>query len=179
VSVAEYGAPSLAIAIPGGQARLWLRRAGDAVYVAAFIPDSTPSWMDDLVISLDTGGDRATAPQHDDFQWYFRRVLDSSVVLRGEQGAWRVPRDDPDWRLGSVREGGGWEVRSESTARGWSLELRLDAAYFTEARGRLPGIAFRIFDNEPQGWFTWPAPAGLAQPVELERRPDRWAAVSP
>lgn len=178
-SVAEYGDPSLEIPRPGGKARIWLRRAGDRIIIAALIPDTSWSWSDDFVISLDTRGDRAATPQHDDFQWDFRRVLDSSVIQRGEGGTWRMPRFDPDWRLGAAREGGGWEVRSDDSAAGWSIEIQLDPAYFAEAGDRLPGIAFRIFDNHPQGWFTWPAPTGLPQPVQVERRPVRWMPVSP
>lgn len=178
VSEVEYGAPSVELPRAAGTIRLWVRRDRSWVYIAATIPDSTFYWGDDLVISLDTHGDRASGPQHDDFQWYFRRVLDSSVVLRGDAGAWRVPRDDPDWRLGAEREGGGWQVRSVSHSAGWSLELRLDMAYLEEGRGRLPGIAFRVFDNDPQGWFPWPAPAGVKHPTEVERRPMFWAALS-
>jgi hypothetical protein len=179
VSVSEYGAPSLEFPRAAGTIRVWVRQDSSSVYIAAAIPDSTFYWGDDFVISLDTHGDRASAPQHDDFQWYFRRVLDSSVVFRGDAGVWRAPRDDPDWRLGADRQGGGWEVRSVSGDGGWSLELRLDRAYFEARQGRLPGMAFRVFDDDPQGWFSWPMPAGVKHPTEVERRPMLWAAISP
>ena len=175
---AEYGAPSLTINRPGGTVELWLRRWQGSVYLAARIPDSTYYWGDDLVISLDTQGDRAPGPVHDDFCWYFRRMLDSSAVYRGENGRWRMPRDDPDWRLGTVRDGGGWQVRAEDGRSGWSLELVLDAGYFSEAGpGRAPGLAFRVYDNEPHGWHPWPNPPGIKQPTEVERRPELWAVV--
>jgi hypothetical protein len=174
---AEYGAPSIELSRPTGAVRLWVRNYQGQVYIAAFLPDSTFYWGDDLVISLDTGGDRAGGPQHDDFQWYFRRTLDSSVVFRGDAGKWRAPRDDPEWRLGQEREGGGWEVRSVSTRAGWSLELRLDAEYFHEAGRRKPGLAFRVYDDDPHGWVAWPAAPGIRQPTEVERRPDLWAVV--
>ena len=174
---AEYGAPSLIIARPSGMVRIWLRRDQDRVYLAASLPDSTFYWGDDLVISLDTGGDRAPGPQHDDFQWYFRRTLDSSVVFRGDAGKWRAPRDDPEWRLGRDREGGGWEVRSVSEQGGWSLEFRLDLEYFRQSGTRHPGLALRVYDDAPQSWVAWPAVPAVRQPTEVERRPDLWAVV--
>ncbi len=177
-SAAEYGDPTLTFDTRQGTVGIWIRRDSGAVIFAAAIPDSTRYWGDDLVISLDTGGDRAGSPQHDDCQWYFRRVLDSSVVLKGEAGHWRLPRDDPDWRLGPEREGGGWTVRAAETGAGWSLELRLDPAYFTQAGSRTPGIAFRVFDNDPQGWFPYPSPPGIRQPTDVERRPALWLPVT-
>lgn len=174
----EYGAPTLELARPAGVVQLWVVREGRSVVVAARLPDATVYWGDDLVISLDTQGDRAPGPMHDDFQWYFRRVLDSSVVLRGEAGKWRAPRDDPDWRLGAEREGGGWEVRAADDGAGWSLEFRLDQAYFEEARVGRPGLAFRVFDDDPQGWVAWPAAPRVKHPTEVERQPALWAPVS-
>ena len=100
----EYGSPTLDLRRPAGTALIWLGRDDRYVYLAASIPDSTLNWGDGLAISLDTKGDRADGPMHDDFLWEFRRLLDSSVVYRGEQGHWRAPRDDPDWRLGAERE---------------------------------------------------------------------------
>ncbi|HSB55991.1 MAG TPA: hypothetical protein VLD58_16625 [Gemmatimonadales bacterium] len=175
---AEYGVPSVTIRRPAGTVQLWLRIFEGSVYLAARLPDSTFYWGDDLVISLDTRGDRAAAPQHDDFQWYFRRVLDSSVVFRGDGGRWQPPLGDPDWTLGKAREGGGWEVRSVDDGAGWSLELKLDQAYFGEAGAGNPGLAFRVYDNDPHGWQVWPAPAGLKQATEVERRPALWAVVT-
>ena len=173
----EYGVPSLTIVRPGGAVRIWLRSYEGAVYLSASIPDSTSYWGDDLVISLDTRGDRAAGPQHDDFQWYFRRALDSSVVFRGDAGTWRMPRDDPDWRLGRERAGGGWEVRSVDGPGGWSLEVRLDLAYFREAGAAHAGLALRVYNNDPSGWYVWPHPAGIRQATEVERRPELWSVV--
>ena len=175
---AEYGAASALIARSAGEVPVWLRRDGDFIYLAAYIPDSTFYWSDDFVVSLDTRGDGTAAPGHDDFQWDFRRVADSSVVYRGEAGKWRAPQDDPDWRIGAAREGGGWEVRVTSAAQGWMIEMRLDPAYFTEGGERPPRLALRVFDNEPMGWFPWPRPAGIRQPTEVERRPELWAIVA-
>ena len=112
--IAALGEPSLRIPTGQGAASLWLLRTRDSVFIVARIPDSTYYWGDDLVISLDVSGDRGKVPGHDDFQWYFRRALDSSVVYRGRAGKWEAPRADPDWRLGAERDGGGWTVSGQS-----------------------------------------------------------------
>ena len=177
VSVAEWGAPSLTIARPAGTATVWLRHDSAGVYLAALLPDSTFYWGDDLVLSLDVAGDRHAAPDHDDFQWYFRRVLDSSVVYRGRDGRWQPPRDDPDWRLGAEREGGGWLVRGADARAAWSVEMRWHPGFFAGQGGRLPALALRVYDDAPHGWHTWPEATGLPQPTLLERRPDRWVPV--
>jgi hypothetical protein len=162
-----------------GTAQIWLLRAADTVFIAVRIPDSTPYWGDDFVVSLDTSGDAAGQPQHDDFQLYFRRILDSSVVYRGRNGRWEPPRDDPDWRLGGERSGGGWEVSGLNERWGWTLLLRLDPAWLAPSSGRLPRIAFRIYDNDPGGWFSWPAAAGSQPATEVERTPSAWVPVGP
>jgi len=177
-SSAALGEPALRIGTGQGAASIWLLRTIDSAFVVARIPDSTYYWGDDLVISIDVSGDRGGVPGHDDFQWYFRRSLDSSVVYRGRGGRWEAPRGDPDWRLGASREGGGWTVDSRSETAGWAVVLRLDAAWLEGEEGRRPGIAFRIYDDSPSGWFAWPAPESGRQPVSVERLPDAWAALS-
>ena len=174
---AALGEPSIRIGTGQGAASIWLLRTRDSAFVVARIPDSTYYWGDDLVISLDISGDRGTVPGHDDFQWYFRRSLDSSVVYRGRGGRWEAPRGDPDWRLGRSREGGGWTVDSRSEPTGWSLVLRLDAAWLEGEAGRRPGVAFRIYDDSPGGWFAWPRPVGRNQASGVERVPDLWGRV--
>lgn len=129
IESAVLGEPSIRIPTGQGSALVWLLRAADTVFIAASIPDSTPYWGDDFVVSLDTRGDGAPSPQHDDFQLDFRRVLDSSVVYRGRNGRWEPPRGDPDWRLGAERSGGGWEVSGRNDASGWSALIRLDPAW--------------------------------------------------
>ena len=175
--VGEYGAPTLELSRPAGIALIWLRRDEQYVYLSASIPDSTSYWGDGLAISLDTSGDRSDGPMHDDFHWDFRRVLDSSVVYRGESGRWRAPRDDPEWRLGAEREGGGWEVRATSSADGWMVELRLDAAWFQQSGTSLPGLALRLFDDQGQDWMAWPAGTGRKHPTEIEKHPSDWVVV--
>jgi hypothetical protein len=172
-----YGPPQLCIRTRQGVARVWLLRAADTFFVAATIPDPTWYWGDDFVVSLDTRGDGGPSPQHDDFQLYFRRTLDSSVVFRGRNGRWEPPKGDPDWRLGAERSGGGWEVSARDGAKGWSLLLRLDPAWLEGAEGRLPRLAVRIYDNDPQGWFAWPSARGTAPATTVEQTPALWATV--
>jgi hypothetical protein len=175
----RYGPPQLRIPTRQGTALVWLLRSVDTVFVAAAMPDSTRSWADDFVLSIDLHGDGGASPGHDDFQWDFRRVLDSSVVFRGRNGHWESPKGDPDWRLKGERSGGGWEVSSRDGPLGWTLLLRLDPVWFAEAIGSLPRVAFRIFDNDPQGFFAWPTTPGVPQPHAVESFPEKWAPVRP
>src|SRR5215204_1638023 len=154
----RYGSPHVRIRTKLGEASIWLLRSSDTLFIAAVIPDSSRYWGDDFVVSIDTRGDGGPRPQHDDFQWYFRRSMDSSTVYRGRNGHWEPPKGDPDWRLGRERAGGGWQVSARDASRCWSLLLRLDPAWLVGADDRLPRLAFRIFDNDPQGWFAWPFP---------------------
>ncbi len=173
----HYGPPQLQLRTRQGLARIWFLRAADTFFVAGTIPDSTRYWGDDFVLSLDTKGDGGDSPRHDDFQLYFRRTLDSSVVFRGRLGRWEPPKGDPDWRLGAERSGGGWEVSARDGVQGWSLLVRLDPGWLDGAEGRLPRLAVRVFDNDPQGFFVWPAPPEVPQPSAVERIPDFWAPV--
>ena len=172
----RYGPPQVRIPTRQGTALVWLLRAKDTVFVVASIPDSTPYWGDDLALSLDTRGDGGPSPGHDDFQLDFRRVLDSSVVYRGRNGRWQPPQDNPDWRLGAHRSGGGWEVSARDGSSGWSLVLRLDPAWFAAEPGRLARVAFRIYDDSPSGWFAWP-PQGSAPAATLDQSPALWVLV--
>jgi hypothetical protein len=173
----SLGSPQLRILTGQGTARVWLVRARDTVFIAAMMPDSTPYWGDDFVVSLDPEGDGAAAPQHDDFQFYFRRVLDSSVVYRGRNGRWEPPRGDPDWRLGRERSGGGWEVSTRDASGQWSILLRLDPAWFAVQADRPTRMAFRIYDDAPGGWYSYPAARGNAPAARVEQSPALWAVV--
>jgi hypothetical protein len=177
IDSARLGSPQVRLPTRQGTALVWLLRSADTVFVAASIPDSTPYWGDDFVLSIDTRGDGGPSPQHDDFQLYFRRVLDSSVVFRGRKGRWEPPRDDPDWRLGSDRSGGGWEVSSHDSQAGWSILLRMDPAWLKGEEGRLPRMAFRIYDDAPGGWFAWPSPQAGVPPTTVEQSPALWSMV--
>jgi hypothetical protein len=177
IDSAHLGSPQVRLRTGQGTAEIWLLRAADTFFVAARIPDSTPYWGDDFVLSLDTRGDGAPSPQHDDFQFDFHRVLDSSVVFRGRNGRWEPPRDDPDWRLGSERAGGGWEVSGRTDSAGWSLLLRLDPAWLVGENGRRPRLAFRIYNDAPSGWYAWPPARGTAPPTTVERTPSLWGVA--
>jgi hypothetical protein len=173
----RYGAPQIRLVTRQGTALVWFLRAADTVFVAASIPDSTRYWGDDFVLSFDTRGDAADSPQHDDFQWYFRRAIDSSVVFRGRNGRWEPPKGDPDWRLGTARSGGGWEVSATDGPRGWTVLLRLDPAWFVGESGARPRVAFRIYDDSPSGWFSWPSPPGKTPASSVEETPSLWVSV--
>ena len=172
-----YGPPQLSIPTRQGRAAVWLLRSLDTVFVAAEVVDTTRHWADEFVFSLDTHGDGGASPGHDDFQWVFRRLTDSSVIFRGRNGRWEPPKGDPDWRLKRERSGGGWEVSGLDRSTGWALLLRLDPSWFEGADGRLPRLAFRVYDNDPPGWFAWPLPKGIPQAALVERTPDLWTAV--
>jgi hypothetical protein len=172
------GRPTVIIRTGQAVASVWLARRRDTVELYAAIPDSTVDWSDDFVVSLNVGGERGETPGHDDFQWYFRRVLDSTVVYRGANGRWQPPLGDPDWRLKSDRAGGGWTVSSGSSPAGWWVRLRLEPGWLDGQNGTLPAIAFRIFDNGPQGWYAWPEPRAGTQPTSVERTPARWVPLT-
>lgn len=177
VDSARYGPPQVRIPTRQGGALVWLLRAADSFFVAATIPDTTPYWGDDFVMSLNTSGRGGASPGHDDFQWYIRRVVDSTVIYRGRAGRWEAPRGDPDWKLGGERSGGGWELSAREEEKSWSLILRLDPAWLVGSEGHIPRVTFRIYDNSPQGWFAWPTRTGVA-PVSVEETPSLWGFVS-
>lgn len=176
-SLAEYGTPAVVIPTRQGMVRVWSVRVGDTAYVAARLDDSTFSWADDFVLSLDPLGDRTPAPGHDDVQWYVRRVLDSSVVYQGRHGRWMPPGDDPDWRLGSLVEETSWVVKSVSERDGWSVEIQLPLEWFGDRTGRRARAAVRVYDDSPHAWYAWPAPHEGERPTRIEQLPERWAAV--
>jgi hypothetical protein len=176
---AGWGAPQIRVPTGQGIASVWLLAVADSVYVVAWMPDSTAQWSDEFVVSLDAEGDRAASPQHDDFQWSFRRSLDSSVVYRGRAGRWDAPQGDPDWRLGAAREGAGWSVGAgELRGVGWCVVLRLDRGWL-EVAGHRAGMAFRIYDYAPSGWFSWPAPPPGMQASRVDYQPALWNVVTP
>ena len=176
---ARIGPPAVVIRTGQGLASIWLLRLRDTVQIFAAIPDTTYYWGDDFVISLDLGGDRGAAPEHGDFQWYFRRMPDSSVVYRGRSGRWEPPRADPDWRLGATRSGAGWSMTTGSSGAGWWVRLRLDPGWLAGADGKRPAIAFRIYDDAPAGRYAWPEPRGGAQATSVERTPSAWVPLGP
>src|SRR2546425_13188524 len=83
----EWGSPSLMISKPSGLVRVWVLRWRHEVYIAALIKYATPYWGDDFIVSLDLLGDRSAAPDQDDHQWYFQRVLDQQRRVHGARRA--------------------------------------------------------------------------------------------
>jgi hypothetical protein len=148
------------------------------MFVVARVPDRSASWADALAICFDVAGDGGSAPGHEDFEWAIRRVLDSSVVFRGRAGRWASPHEDPDWRLGASREGGGWQVSGRDDAWGWSVVLRLDPAWLEGEGGRRPALAFQLHDDDPNRWYEWPAQRTSAGVSLLERTPALWIPLA-
>ena len=177
IDSAAWGPPQIRVATAQGEAAIWVLRAADTMFIALAVPDRTRSWADGVAVCLDTAGDRAPATAHDDFQWSLQRVLDSSVVYRGRAGRWEAPRGDPDWRLGPTHYGGGWEVSAADDGTGWSLILRLDPAWRHGKDGRRPGIGFRIHDDDPNRWYSWPAVMTPGGANLLERTPAMWVPL--
>lgn len=173
-----WGRPQIRIVTAQGEATAWLLRTADSAYFAAAIPDSTPSASDELVLSLDIGGERGRAPGHDDFQWVFRRVLDSSIVYRGRNGRWEAPKDDPDWRLGAARSGGGWIVSAVDGPRGWAVVLRLDQAWLAGVERWAAALAVRIGDDRPRNWYSWPPPPAGVRALAVEDAPLLWVPIA-
>lgn len=177
VDAARWGAPTIRLPVADGVAGAWIGLGDSGVIIAVRVPDTTASWSDRLVIALDSQGDRSSAPDHDDFSWVLNRMLDSSVVYRGNGGRWQPPRADPDWRLGPDHQGGGWSVSSSSDSTGWQVVIRFDLEYFSLAGGRGAGLEIRIVDSDARSSSTWPAWPPLSQPAALDDRPERWGVV--
>jgi len=171
----EYGRVVSRIATAAGDVRVWIARHGGSLYIAAAMPDTSYYWGDDFVVSLDANGSGDTSPQAGDRQWYLRRLLDSSVVSLAASGRWKSP-GQPDPMLGTSRRGPDWEVASSSTTSGWSIELRVRESAF-DTNGAPSRIAFRTYNDNPRGWWSWPAPPSGAPPQRVERSPDLWAAI--
>jgi hypothetical protein len=171
----HHGPPTLRL---GWGAAVWLLRHADTVMLHAWIPDGTRSWNDELVVSLDLAGDATPLPEHDDFQWEFRRTLDSSVISRGRAGRWEAPRGDPDWRLGREHSGGGWSVAATERAEGWWLLLRLEGPWLSGREGKLPRLAVRVRDEASGRWAAWPPPARGLHASAVERSPALWVPAS-
>jgi len=181
IDSSRWGPPQLTLPTHQGSVSVWLLRAVDTVFVVARVPDRSRSWADGFVVCLDPQGEAAPAPGHDDFEWSFRRVLDSSVVYRGRDGRWQPPLGDPDWRLGANHAGGGWEAGAADDDAGWTIVLRLDPAWFAAESGRRARIAFQVHDGDPDAWYAWPAPADARAPgadaATLDNRPNDWVPL--
>jgi hypothetical protein len=70
-------------------------------------------------------------------------------------------------------------VRVTSDARGWQVELRVEAAWLSGDYGGMPAMGFVLFDDAVREWVGWPASAECPTGARLERAPSCWAAVRP
>lgn len=168
--VTEYGTPTLTMVTDAGPVRVWIARHEAHLYIAAMMPDSTFEWGDDFVISFDPTGRGGSAPDVGHRQWYLRRVLDSSIVAAAASGRWFPPGENPR-AIGGTRSGADWDVASRNTASMWTVELRIR---ITPPTALAPRIAFRTYNNQPRGWWSWPVPAGGLPAQRVEQRPDLW-----
>lgn len=174
----EYGPLAVQIQTAAGEVRVWIARHGGFVYVAAELPDSTYYWGDDLVISLDPDGSGGHSPSEGDRQWYLRRSVDSSEVrlMSGSTGRWTGPGQETP-RLDDRRSGSDWHIASESSGYGWAIELRIREASFNSS-ARAPRLALRTYNDQPQGWWSWPAPRGELPAHRVEQIPDLWVPIT-
>ena len=172
IEESEYGAPTLRITTAAGDVRVWMVRNKGFLYIAAALPDTSFYWGDDFVISLDPDGSADTSPQTGDRQWYFRRTLDSSVVLTAQAGRWESPGQTTPV-LGSTRQGADWNVASTSNANDWFVELGVRENSIRPGAGT-PRIAFRTYNSNPRGWWSSPAPPSGTPAQRVERSPDLW-----
>jgi hypothetical protein len=179
VSEREYGTPAARIATPAGDVRVWLAHHDGFLYVAAAMPDSSFYWGDDFVVSLSPSGRASPGLDVGDRQWYLRRTLDSSVVSlvgAGFAGRWSAPGREPP-PLGTMRRDADWEVAGTSSADGWSIELRIRDRVLGADSASLPRIAFRTYNDAPQGWWSWPTPPAGMRPQQVERTPSMWLPI--
>jgi hypothetical protein len=135
------------------------------VVLVTAVPDTTPQWTDDVVVSLNVSGAGGTAPRYQDFQWDFRRVLDSSAIYRGRNGRWQPPQYHPYWRLGPGGSGGGWEISAAERPRGWILVMRLDPAWLNRS-----GCRSRSGPPDPRCTFRLVRLAGSSSRGPADRR---------
>ncbi|HET7551382.1 MAG TPA: hypothetical protein VFK04_08825 [Gemmatimonadaceae bacterium] len=178
IDAGEYGSLAVQIQTAAGDVRVWIARYRGFVYVAAELPDSTYYWGDDLVVSLDSDGSGGPGPSVGDQQWYLRRSVDSSMVRRVSRstGRWTEPGKEAP-RLGDRRSGSGWKIASESSGHGWAIELRVREASF-KSGARAPRLALRTFNDQPQGWWSWPAPCDGLPEQRVEHVPDLWVPIA-
>lgn len=171
----EYGDQPIRVQTGAGDARVWVARHGGFIYIAATLPDSTFYWGDDFVVSLDADGSADASPQPGDRQWYLRRTLDSSVVFAAVAGRWNTPGQQPP-ALGTTRHDADWDVASGSSPSGWSVELRIRDGVIP-ASGALPRLAFRTYNDGPNGWWSWPDPPAGTPAQRVERSPQLWVPI--
>jgi hypothetical protein len=129
------------------------------VYFAFLIPDLSPFPGDDIVVMLDPVNSRAAAPAKTDIRAYVRRKMENSRQYRGDGQKW-------------VDYYGEWEYRSALYATGWEIEVRhpLKSLGIEAGKKTTMGLAFRIWDNEPEKIWNWPLGSS-------ENKPNTWGTL--
>lgn len=160
VSKFEY-ADATPVTVPNGHGTVnaWVKCLDGYLYFAFQIPDLSPFQGDDIVVMLDTAHDRSPAPDKNDIRAYVRRKMENSRQYQGDGKKWT------DYY-------GEWEYRAAPYAIGWEVEVRipLKAIGVDPTKPAALGLAFRIWDNEPQKTWNWPANSD-------ENKPDTWATL--
>lgn len=168
----------LQIAMPQGAATAMLQRLPSGrVQLRVELPDATPSWRDGVTVFIDPVGDTTPAPGHDDFEYAFQRVLDSSVVRQAAHGTWMAPANDPDWRLGSARGMETWTVAVTTDANRWVLVLEIDEAWLAGTQDVRARLGLLLHDDDPNRWAAWPAGPAGRPPTQIGMRPVQWSPV--
>ncbi|MFB3891809.1 MAG: sugar-binding protein [Phycisphaerae bacterium] len=131
------------------------------LYFAFQIPDLSPFEGDDIVIMLDTANARKAAPDEADIRAYVRRKMENSRAQQGDGKKWADTYGD-------------WEYRSALYPNGWEVEARIPLKSLkiatAAAKPAVMGLAFRIWDNKPQGNSNWPVGSN-------ENKPDTWGTL--
>ena len=129
------------------------------VYFAFQIPDLSPHPGDDIVVMLDTTLGKAAAPAKTDIRAYVRRKMENSRQYQGDGQKW-------------VDCYGDWEYRSAAYSTGWEVEVRYPLKSLNLETGKKTtlGLAFRIWDNQPQKIWNWPVGSD-------ENKPATWGTL--
>ena len=129
------------------------------LYFAFEIPDLSPHQGDDIVIMLETANARGDAPEKTATRAYVRRKSENSRAHVGDGKKWADTYAD-------------WEYRSTAYATGWEVEARIPLKSLNIDAGKSAtlGLAFRIWANEPQKNWNWPAGSD-------EKKPSGWGTL--
>ena len=143
-----------------GTVDVYMKRYDGFLYFAFQIPDPTVHQGDDIVVMLDTKLSRSATPGPGCIRAYVRRKLENSRMQQGVGKTWADVYSD-------------WEFRSRSYTTGWEVECRIPLAAISVENQKAEttlGLAFRIWDNEPQKIWNWPL-------ASHENKPDTWGTL--
>jgi len=161
VSKFEY-ADAVHVTFPNGHGTVdgYVKCHDGFLYFAFQIPDLSPHPGDDIVTMLDTKNAKDAAPAAGDIRAYVRRKIENSRMDEGKDGKWVNCYSD-------------WEWHSELYATGWEVETRIPLKKLGVdfSKNVTIGLAFRIWDNEPQKVWNWPAGS-------QETQPNTWGTIT-